>query len=152
MKRKHRVVVEITTAKPMTEKRAARFVATALENYFSPGPYEEVSRVAAKTFTRVYIGERSKDPSFRDACFAEGNRGGSFIELEKTSVEGMLHLCVGETCVITVNQAVSVAGLAAILTYAKDRGFQKVVDEYLETAGGSPVISVDYDMPPRRGE
>lgn len=88
---------------------------------------------------------------------AEGNRGGSIVRLEKvyekdfkTVKEGMVRLTVGETCVYTVKQEVSVAGLAVVLTYAKDQGFQKMIDAYMQTPGalGSPEISIDHDLPP----
>lgn len=88
---------------------------------------------------------------------ADGNRGGSFVRLSKVwnddfraAKEGMVRLEVGETCIVTVQQDISVAGLAAILTRCKDVGFQKIVDEYLATpnAGGCPRISVEHDLPP----
>ena len=89
---------------------------------------------------------------------AEGNNGGSFVRISHARddkfrvIEGMVRLEVGETCIVTVQQDISVVGLAAILTRCKDIGFQKVVDEYLGTtaAGGCPKISVDHDLPPKR--
>lgn len=91
-----------------------------------------------------------------DFFFADGNRGGSYVRLAKvykhdfkTVKEGIVHLEVGETCVVTVDREISVVGLAAILTYAKEVGFQKMVDDYLAIGGGSPIISVDHDLPPK---
>lgn len=83
----------------------------------------------------------------------EGSRGGSFVRLQKAwddkgrIIDGMARLEVGETCVVTVQQEISIAALAIVLTAAKDRGFQKVVDEYLATPAGSgcPAIRVEAD-------
>lgn len=47
----------------------------------------------------------------------EGNKGGSYVRLMKASAEGMVHLEVGESCVVTVQQEISVAALAIVLTY-----------------------------------
>jgi hypothetical protein len=58
----------------------------------------------------------------------------------------MVHLQVGETCIRTIDQQISVVALAAILTAAKDRGFQTVVDEYIGYSGGTPVMSVEHDL------
>lgn len=60
---------------------------------------------------------------------AEGNSGGSYISMEDIG-DGKVALDVGETCVQTVRQEVSVVDLAVILTWAKDYGFQKILDEY----------------------
>ena len=76
----------------------------------------------------------------------EGNRGGSFVTLIEESREGMVRLEVGESCVVTVQESISVAALAIILTAAKDRGLQKVVDDYLAIGGGSPVVKIDRDV------
>lgn len=102
--------------------------------------------------------QAKQSPDFFEA---DGNRGGSFVRLEKvwekdfkTVKEGMVKLTVGETCIYTVQQEVSVAGLAAVLTYAKDQGFQKLIDAYMQTpgAGGSPRISIEHDLPPKEAE
>ena len=79
----------------------------------------------------------------------QGNHGGSFILLTETT-EGMVHLEIGETCVRTVDCDISVCALAIILTVAKDRGFQSIVDEYLASTGGrgSPEVRVDRDIWP----
>lgn len=87
---------------------------------------------------------------------ASGNRGGSFIRIEKafeedykTPKKGVVRLSVGETCVYIIREMdISVAGLAAVLVQAHDIGFQKMVDDYLAKGGGSPAISVDHDLPP----
>lgn len=81
----------------------------------------------------------------RVRCNFEGNRGGSFVAITGTT-EGMVLLEVGESCVNTVCQEISVAALAAILTAAKDKGFQQVVDDYLALGGGQPVIHVHKDV------
>lgn len=89
---------------------------------------------------------------------ADGNRGGSFVRLSRvwgddfrTAKEGMVRLEVGETCIVTVQQNVSVVGLAAVLTYCKDQGFQQLIDAYMKTphAGGCPPISIEHDLPPK---
>ena len=107
---------------------------------------------------KLRLKERLKKAQSSPEFFeADGNRGGSFVRLEKvyekdfkTVKEGMVRLSVGETCIRTVRQEVSVAGLAAVLTYAKDQGFQNMIDAYFQTPGaaGSPVISIDHDLPP----
>ena len=74
-----------------------------------------------------------------------GNRGGSFVHIEDAG-GGMIHLAVGETCVSTVDQKISVAALAAVLTWCRDEGFQKIVDQYVGRGGGVPEISVDHDL------
>lgn len=92
--------------------------------------------------------KRSKTPKLPTLPYSsevQGNRGGSYIRITPIA-EGMVHLEVGETCVVTVQQDISVAALAAILTFASDRGFQKIVDEYLSGGGGSPAISVEHDL------
>ncbi len=101
--------------------------------------------------------ERLKQAKASPEFFEEyGNRGGSYVRLAKvyrhdfkTVKEGIVHLEVGETCVVTVDREISVAGLAAVLTYAKEIGFQKMVDDYCAIGGGIPVISVDHDLPPK---
>lgn len=82
----------------------------------------------------------------------EGNNGGSYIELEHTlddkgkPIEGMLHLEVGETCIVTVDQSISVAAFACILTQCKSVGFQKMLDDYLRTPNGTyGGIKLDID-------
>lgn len=80
-----------------------------------------------------------------DEFTTDGNNGGSYVTIRQTGTEGMVQLEVGETCVVTVDQRISVAALAAILTQAKDDGFQNVVDRYLQRGGGQPVISVSAD-------
>lgn len=74
----------------------------------------------------------------------EGNNGGSYVRVTEVR-EGMVRLEVGETCVVTVDQEISVAALAAILTHARDRGFQAVLDEYCGRGGGTPALRVDED-------
>ena len=75
----------------------------------------------------------------------EGNRGGSYVTLTELP-DGMVHLQVGETCVHTVDQKISVAALAAILTWARVRGFQEICDEYFAGGGGSPKVNVEHDL------
>jgi hypothetical protein len=88
--------------------------------------------------------KRTKPPA--TSFEVQGNRGGSYVRI--TSIDnGMVHLEVGETCVVTVDQEISVAALAAVLTSAKDNDFQNVVDEYLSRGGGSPEIRVEHDLP-----
>lgn len=79
----------------------------------------------------------------------QGGNGGSYVRIEEAANEGMIHLQVGETCVITVNQFISVRALAVILTRAKDVGFEKLIDEYCLSPGGGGVanVPIDQDMP-----
>ena len=58
----------------------------------------------------------------------------------------MKAIAVGETCVHTVDQEISVVALAAILTWAKDRGFQAICDEYYESGYGTPPVSTERDL------
>lgn len=60
----------------------------------------------------------------------EGNNGGSFIEIDATEKEGIIRLRVGETCVMAVDQEISVVGLAAVLAWAKREGFEKIAQEW----------------------
>lgn len=113
---------------------------------------EEVNKTHVTKGSRV----RTTVVPSRDVSF-EGNRGGSYIRVHDAydkkgrPIEGMMHLEVGETCVRTIDQDISVAGLAMILTAAKDHGLQATVDDYLGTSGamGSPVVSIDHDLPPK---
>lgn len=83
----------------------------------------------------------------------EGNNGGSYVRITEVREgivrlrvgEGIVHLRVGETCVVAVDQEISVAALAAVLTWARDRGFQATLDEYAAHGGGSPYLRVDVD-------
>lgn len=83
----------------------------------------------------------------------QGNNGGSYVELsdERDLPNGMAYLEVGETCVRTVAQPISVVALAMILTWAKDYGFQKIVDNYCQNEGYEN-ISVDGRPLVARGE
>lgn len=60
----------------------------------------------------------------------EGNNGGSYVTLRDDGREGFAYLEVGETCVRMVQAEISVVALAAILTWAKDYGFEKILNEY----------------------
>lgn len=64
------------------------------------------------------------------SCGVEGNNGGSYVILRDDGREGFAHLEVGETCCRTVKMEISVVALAAILTWAKDYGFEKILNEY----------------------
>ena len=70
-------------------------------------------------------------------CHVEGNNGGSFVSIDETDREGIIRLQVGETCVMAVDQEISVVGLAAILAWANKEGFEKIAQEYWRGAGPS---------------
>lgn len=95
------------------------------------------------------VDRRPPRVAYPDTLTVEGNNGGSFVTLDKGGMPpGMVRLKVGETCVYTVDQEISVVALAAILTWCKDRGFQKIVDEYYAQNGG-PVadgVHVERDI------
>lgn len=59
----------------------------------------------------------------------EGNNGGSFVTIDETGRDGVVRLRVGNHCVITIDQEISVVALAQILTGAKDIGFAKMMKE-----------------------
>lgn len=59
----------------------------------------------------------------------QGNNGGSYVEIASLE-NGMCQLTVGETCVQTIDMPISVSALSAILTWAKDQGFQRILDHY----------------------
>lgn len=150
--RKHRVVIEVTFSKPVTEKHAVSGVQMLMDDIpdysrTTALPNLLVNKLTAKQFTRVYAAERTNDPYRFDECYAEGNKGGSYVRLRRSDTEGMVHLEVGETCVHTVNQEISVVALAAILTAARNEGFQEVVNRYLGSPGGTgcPAIRVESD-------
>jgi len=90
------------------------------------------------------VGYAGRDSTGNAHIEIQGNRGGSYVRISVIS-EGMVHLSVGESCVTTIDQEISVAALAAVLTQCHDEGFQAVVDRYLERGGGSPIISVESD-------
>lgn len=72
----------------------------------------------------------------------EGNNGGSYVRIEELEADGMVRLEVGETCVVTIDQEISVCALAAVLTWAKDLGFEEVLREYER---GGTFFSVEKD-------
>lgn len=71
---------------------------------------------------------------------AEGNNGGSFITLDDTGKDGVVRLRVGNHCVITVDQEISVVALAQVLTSAKDRGFAAIMKEAVPEWGYGDAI------------
>lgn len=62
-------------------------------------------------------------------AFIEGNKGGDYVQITETDREGVVHLEVGQCCVVTIDEEVSVMTLASILTIAKDKGFEAVLRE-----------------------
>lgn len=78
-----------------------------------------------------------------NACFAEGNNGGSYVTMRDDGREGFVFLEVGETCVRTVKMEISVVALAAILTWAKNHGLEKILDEYWPDR--KPGWAIDHD-------
>ena len=89
---------------------------------------------------------RPTQPNAPSSLEVQGNRGGSYIRLTEIR-EGMVHIEVGETCVRTIDQEISVAALAAILTWASDQGFQSILDQYWRQPSGTPAIHLDRDLP-----
>lgn len=84
--------------------------------------------------------------SFIRSFQAEGNNGGSYVRLTEIG-EGMLHLEVGETCIRTIDQQISVTGLACILSRAKELGLEAMLNDYLRCARGSNTsIQMDSDI------
>lgn len=59
----------------------------------------------------------------------QGARGGSFVRLSRTDNEERVHVEVGHSCVITVNQEIPVTWLAAVLTHAKYIGFSSAMGD-----------------------
>lgn len=78
-----------------------------------------------------------------DEFEVEGNNGGSYVRITSLG-KGMCRIAVGETCVTTINMDMSVSALAAILTWANDRGFQKILDEYSGNRGGGFKVDQDH--------
>lgn len=72
--------------------------------------------------------KRSQFPS--DHIEVDGNRSGSYIKLARSEREGFCAIEVGETCVVTIREEIPVAWLAAILTKARDDGFENVLRAY----------------------
>lgn len=66
---------------------------------------------------------------------AEGNNGGSFVTLDETGKDGVVRLRVGNHCVQTVDQEISVVALAQVLTWAKDRGFRNIMKDAIPEWG-----------------
>lgn len=64
------------------------------------------------------------------SCSVDGNNGGSYVTMRDDGREGFVYLEVGETCVRTVQAEISVVALAAILTWAEEYGFEKILEEY----------------------
>jgi hypothetical protein len=74
----------------------------------------------------------------------QGNRGGSYVRVDEQR-DGMIFLEVGETCIRTISQEISVCALAVILTAAHDEGFQNILDRYFASAEGrgSPIVMLE---------
>lgn len=64
-----------------------------------------------------------------DHIEVEGARGGSFVRIDKTDREGIVDIEVGHSCVITVRHELPVTWLAALLTHAKDIGFENAMGD-----------------------
>lgn len=61
----------------------------------------------------------------------EGNNGGSFIAISEVG-EGLVHLRVGENCVMAVDTTISVVALAAILAEVRYRCFEQVLKDWAD--------------------
>ncbi len=70
--------------------------------------------------------------------YVEGNNGGSFVALRETDRAGIVRLEVGETCVVTIDEEVSVVGLSAVLTIVKKIGWDKFIKDNMQ--------GFDFDM------
>lgn len=77
----------------------------------------------------------------RNVIEVEGNKGGSYVRLASTEREGFCALEVGETCVVTVREVIPVAWLAAVLTQAKDEGWETVLQRYGWGAAGMKAVA-----------
>lgn len=64
--------------------------------------------------------------------YAEGNKGGSYVAIEMTRQDDVVHLEVGHNCVKFIDQDINVFFLAEILTRAKDFGFDKIEKDVFE--------------------
>ena len=91
---------------------------------------------------------RKAHPPIR-AIEVEGNNGGSYVRIEEVR-EGVVELSVGETCVTTVKQEISVVALAGILTRARDIGFRKMLQE-LDWSPEVLKLAEPFDPPAKRG-
>ena len=84
---------------------------------------------------------------------AEGNKGGSIVRIQRVhrkvgktweKAEGIVHLTIGDTCLFTIDQDISVAALAAILTWTKDQGFEAILKKHCGR-DGVPLFRIDQD-------
>jgi len=64
-----------------------------------------------------------------DFMEVEGANGGSFVAIERVDKDQHCRVRVGHSCVITVDEIIPVTWLAAILTYAKDIGFDNAMGD-----------------------
>ena len=53
-----------------------------------------------------------------DRLYVEGNRGGSFVAIETTNIEGLVRLEVGSQCTVVIDRTVKVVDLAELLDKA----------------------------------
>jgi hypothetical protein len=67
--------------------------------------------------------------SIANAVEVEGASGGSYVRIEGNDTEGGCHLTVGHSCVTTVDMDIPVTWLAAVLTHAKDIGWENAMGE-----------------------
>ncbi len=73
--------------------------------------------------------KKPKAPDFYASLEVEGNNGGSYVRIEREDNSGDVFLEVGESCVRTVSQKISVVALAGFVTRAKDIGFRKMLED-----------------------
>lgn len=63
------------------------------------------------------------------SVFAEGARGGSYVEFTTSETPEMIDVEIGHSCVVTVRETVPVTWLAAVLTHANDIGFANAMGD-----------------------
>ena len=61
--------------------------------------------------------------------WAEGARGGSFVDFTTSEAPEMIDVKVGHSCIVTVRETMPVTWLAAVLTHAKDIGFANAMGD-----------------------
>lgn len=106
------------------------------------------ARLIDRLSRSLEVDRRKPRVAYPDSLEVTSARGGSYVRISPTGEDGMIELTVGESCVNTVRTTLSVSGLAVILTAARDKGFQKVVDEYLAQGGGHPTIDAHRELHP----
>ena len=88
---------------------------------------------------------RSKIPN---KVTVQGANGGSYVMISGNDTEDKCRVEVGHSCVVTCDVEIPVTWLAAILTHAKDIGFENAM-------GATDNFPADYALmcnPPAKGD